>query len=64
MIAQAVCNMGKVGQGQRVGRVETCNGYFQGIDSVDAPGRLSGGPENPGEPVIRRFPSSLFYGRG
>ena len=30
MIAQAVCNMGKVGQGQRVGRVETCNGYFQG----------------------------------
>ena len=25
---------------------------------------LSGGPENPGEPVIRRFPSPPFYGWG
>ena len=58
-LAQAVCNMGKVGQGQRVGRVETCNGYFQGIDSVDAPRtslRRPGEPRRAGYTAFSVFP--------
>ena len=44
VVTQAVRNVGQVAQGQRVGRVCACYGYFQGVDSVDAPSAACGGP--------------------
>ena len=44
MGGQAVRNVGQVAQGQHVGRVVTCNGYFKGIDGVDAPRTARGAP--------------------
>ena len=44
VVRQAVRNMSQVGQGQRVSPVVACYGYFQGIDTVNAPCAACGAP--------------------
>ena len=44
VVTEAVRNMSQINEGQRAGPVVAGYGYFQGIDTVNAPGAACGGP--------------------